>query len=158
MFTATLNADGKCMAAIFAVLKEFCAAWQGFAGGADAAAACGSNFKLFFQQAGEVVETCIPGLLGKMSQSMDSQVLETQGFHKKQAGDAAFLPGMDDVATNFWATCCSWRVNSSSAALCKDGLVAMAETLDLKENEDVNEVKMSTICRKHMAQYWGCVC
>jgi hypothetical protein len=69
--------------------KEFCAAWQGFAGGADAAAACGSNFKLFFQQAGEVVETCIPGLLGKTSQPMDSQVLETQDFYKKQAGDSS---------------------------------------------------------------------
>ena len=160
MVTATLNADGKCMAAILAGLKEFCAAWQGFDGGADAAAACGNNFKLFFHQAGEVVETCIPGLLGKMSQSMDSQVLETQDFYKKQAGDAAFLPGMEDVAKNFWATCCSWCVNSSSAALCKDGLITMAETLDLKENEDVNQVKEKAIlkCRKHMAQYWGCVC
>ena len=36
----------------------------------------------------------------------------------------------------------------------------MAETLDLKENEDVNQVKEKAIlkCRKHMAQYWGCVC
>lgn len=91
---------------------------------------------------------------------MDSQVLETQDFYKKQAGDRAFLQWMDDVATNFWVTCCSWCVNSSSAALCKDGLITMAETLYLKDNEDVNEVKEKAMlkCRKHMPQYWGCVC
>lgn len=158
MVAATLGAGPENMGAILAGLKKFCTAWQSVK--ADDAAGLGDAFTDFFTQAGGVMEACIPKLVEEMSNSMDGQVLESQEIYKVEAGEATFLPGLESVSPGFWNRCSSWCVNSSNAAVCKDGLVTMAETLDLKENEAITLAKQQAIhkCRKHMAQYWGCVC
>ena len=157
LVSAILEA-GASMGAALEGLKKFCTAWQGVS--AESAKALGDTCLQFFQQAGQVVETCIPELVERMSIAMDKQILQTQQFFMDHADLEAFLPELDGVPEQFWKECAHWCANSSNAALCKDGLLKMAEILDLKENTQINQAKDQAVtkCRKHMAQYWCCVC